>query len=342
MSKDWKIFFYVRVPIAAMILAVLGQLAAALLFHVPMLRNRSDELAAEVQLDHSSHRIVLLGDSVTRDATERYSLGRGPGDVVNLSTHGALGLPGEFFLLRRYLTTHPAPQYAVVSISPEVYFGFAKTEKMHYYMWYTFDRPEERAFLKKYLDDIDSRDRYPAILDPQEQILERFFGLVRRPKAASEPVKLPDPARALEPFSENLAEEEAITSRIKGDLGIPMRSLEAASLMGICRLGLQYDFQIRVVWPPAPKFVANGLQSGGVYRNLEKEITQVLQQNGCNTTYSNMNTVRDYVNFHRDAMHLLGEGWEERAASDFRDYLMTLPDRDVGSVKPVASNASTP
>jgi hypothetical protein len=340
MSSDWKRFYLIRVPIAALVLAAICQLAAILLVHVPMLRNRSDELAAAIQFDHTSHRIVLLGDSVIRNSTSRYSLGHDTGDVLNLSTHGALGLPGEYFLLQRYLEAHPAPAYVVLSLSPEVYFGFAKTEKMHYYMWYTFERPDERAFLKKYLDDIDSRDHYPAVLDPQGRIVERFYGLFRRSKPSlSEPVKLPDRNRALEPPSENLSDSKIAIARIDSDRAARLRSLEAESLAQICRLSAQYSFQIRVVWPPAPKPVADGLLSKGVYSTLEDDITQIFDQNGCKTNYFNMNSIRDYVNFHRDAMHPLGEGWEERVASDLRDYLVGLPDHEA-TRKTITSSAS--
>jgi len=329
MSKDWVSFLLIRVPIGAIVLAAICQLAAALLDHVPMRRNRSDELAVAIQADHAPHRIVLLGDSVTRDSTWRFSLGRDQDDVVNLSTHGAIGVPGEYFILRRYLESHPPPEYVVLSMSPEVYFGIVKTERMHYYMWYTFDRAEERAFLKQYLPDIDSKDRGPAVLDPQERIVERLFGLFHRSKPALvKAMQAPDASAAVEPPALNLSDGDGERTRVSADVNSHVRSLESASLGQICRLGVQYGFQIRVIWPPVPKAVADGFSSEGVYRNLEKDIDGVLEQNGCKASYFNLNSVRVYGNFHRDGMHLLGEGWEERAASDFKNYFMSLPDRN--------------
>ncbi len=327
MSKDWTRFLLIRVPIGAVVLAAFCQLTATLLDHVPMRRNRSDELAMAVQSDHVPHRVVLLGDSVTRDSTWRYSLGRDQNDVVNLSTHGAIGVPGEYFILQRYLESHPAPDFVVLSMSPEVYFGFAKIEKMHYYMWYTFDRPQERAFLKQYLDEIDLKDRRPAVLDLQERIVERLFGLFHKSMPALvEATQPPDANGTLEPPALNLSDTDGIANRVHGDLNVHLRSLEAASLSQICRLGTQYNFQIRVIWPPTPKAVADGLASGGVYRTLQADIDKALEQNRCKTSYFDLNSARNYVNFRRDAMHLLGEGWEQRAASDMRKYFVALPE----------------
>jgi hypothetical protein len=326
MSTEWRRFLALRVPLAALALAVVCQIAAAALSGVPMRRNRSDEIAAAVSTDRRYHRVLLLGDSVTRDSTSRYALGRDVGDVLNLSTHGALGLTGEYFLLERYLRAHPTPQWVVLSLSPENYFGFGSTEKMHYYMWYTFDRPEERSFLKEHLPDIDRKDHYPAVLDLQERVLERVYGLMQRSQPGlSDPSRFPDATRAVEAPSENLSDAKITRDRIQGDRDAHLRRLEADSLARICELARRDSFQIQVVWPPAPAPVADAFETGGIYRRLEDEITATLAPGGCGTSFFDMNAARGFVNFHRDSMHLLGEGWEERAASDLRGFLSALP-----------------
>jgi hypothetical protein len=330
MPIEWRRFLAFRVPLAALAFAIACQIAAIALARLPMRRNRSDDMAVAVSADRKYHRILLLGDSVTRDSTSRYALGRDVGEVLNLSTHGGLGLAGEYFLLERYVEVHPPPQWVVLSLSPENYFGFASTEKMHYYMWYTFDRPPERAFLREHLPDIDKKDRYPAVLDLQERVLERMYALLQRSRPnLADPGRFPDPARAVEPPSDNLADAKLVNDRIQGDRGVHLRGLEADSLTRICELSRRYSFRIQVVWPPAPAPIATAFETQGIYRGLEDEIGATLARGGCKTEFFDMNAARSFVNFHRDSMHLLGEGWEERAASDLRGFLGTLPADEV-------------
>jgi hypothetical protein len=341
MSKDWRHFLFIRLPLALMTFAIVCQIAAVALSRVPMRRNRSDDLAIAVMQDRSQHRVVLFGDSITRDSTTRFALGENPGEVVNLSTTAALGVAGAYFILQRYLGSHPPPEYVVLSFSPEVYFGFATTEQIHHYLWYTFARPEEHSLLKAYLPDVDRRDSYPVAMNLGEIIVDRFYGVLRRSAPTlPEPQTIPDPSRSVEPASANLASADMIANRIAAGSSAPLRSLEGASLAEICRLVARDNIRLEVIWPPAPKAVAQGFIKDHVYERLQDEMSAILGKGGCEANYFNMNSTHDYGNFRLDGVHVLGEAWEERVAVHYRDYLMHLPLR--GALQNPKSGRGTP
>jgi hypothetical protein len=85
MTGSWKRFLFVRFPLAVVAIGVICQLLALSLAHLPLRRNRIDELALAVLNDHQPHRVVLLGDSIIRNATLQFGVGGLP-EVLNLST----------------------------------------------------------------------------------------------------------------------------------------------------------------------------------------------------------------------------------------------------------------
>src|SRR5215467_6203981 len=108
MKTSWNRFLWLQLPVSALMLALAVQGLAFCLSDVPMLRNRSDELALAVLKDPAEYRVLLFGDSITRISTVRFALGA-PGEVGNLSAFGDVGLIDSLFFLHRYLSTHPSP-----------------------------------------------------------------------------------------------------------------------------------------------------------------------------------------------------------------------------------------
>lgn len=326
MPKDWKRFLLLRLPVAIVAIGVVCQVLAMALAHVPMRRNRIDELALAVENDHQSHRIVLLGDSIIRNMTLRYGVGPAA-EVLNMTTQQDVGLPGDLFLLRRYLLDHPPPNQVVIAAAPDDFDVMPDPRMVHYYMWNTFTRPYEHAFLKRYMPSIDAREDYPAAMDLQERILERFIGLVRRsPAHFSAPPPPPDPTAPVEPVADNQASVEATTMRVTSrDLSLaPMFS---ASVAGMCRLSRQYGFTLDLVWAPMPPLVLRGDIASGHLAHLESQLRHVFAETGCQAgPLFDMNSVQTFTNFDSGAFHLRGSGWEERGAAVLARYLRHLPD----------------
>jgi hypothetical protein len=111
---------------------------------VPMRRDRTDELALAVLSDPTNYQIVLLADSITRNATARFSLGE-PGEVANLATHANFGMAGELLLLQRYLSAHPAPKYVVVALAPAMYGWVSDIRLVRYNLWPSNIRANEAS-----------------------------------------------------------------------------------------------------------------------------------------------------------------------------------------------------
>ncbi len=339
MSRPWKRFLFVRFPLAAVLIGVVCQLLAMSLAHLPLRRNRIDELALAVVNDHQPHRTVLLGDSIIRNATLQFGVGTLP-QVVNLATQQYVGLPGDLFLLRRYLQNHPPPQHVVIAAAPDDYHVMANPQTVHYYMWKTFSRPNEHAFLKKYMPTIDARDWYPAALDLQERVLEPLITLVKRgPAHFTTPPPAPDPNAPVEPASRNQAAIVTQDDRLASPATLSLAPLFAASIADMCRLSRQYDFVLNIVWAPMPQRVEQGRVQSGQLGALEDQLKAVFASTGCNAgPFFNMSDVETFTNFDSGAFHLRGSGWEERAASILARYIQSLP--DVPKDHPVRLNAS--
>jgi hypothetical protein len=327
MTRAWKLFIFVRLPLAAAAIGVACQLAAMAVANLPLRRNRLDELALAVVTDPRPHRIVLIGDSIIRNATLQYAAGTSD-EVLNLATQRIVGLPGGLLLLQRYLGHHPAPQYVVIAAAPDDFHLVSEPQWIHYYFWNTFERPDERAFLKGQMPSIDAREAYPAAMDLQERIFERLMSLMKRgPAHFDPPPPMPNPHAPVEPVSDNQARPEEEQTRLATN-DLSLASFNAAAIGGMCRLGRQYGFVLNIVWAPMPPPVLKARVETGQLGALDNALRDIFAANGCRSdTFFNMNDVQTFTNFDNESYHLRGSGWEERAASVLNQYLHGLPDR---------------
>jgi hypothetical protein len=333
MTKSWKKFLLLQFPVATITLALVAQAFSWALSDVPMRRDRTDELALAVLSDPANYRIVLLADSITRNATARFSLG-GPGEVANLATHAHFGLAGELLLFQRYLSTHPPPKYVVIALAPAMYGWVSDIRLVRYNLWHTFQRPDERSFLKTYLPDIDHRDWLPAIADLQERIVEPFFSFLKyrylafRGGAAARigaGSLDPDPDAAADVA---MVDPKALDEAISEGLRTVPAPINEAALRQLCFLSEQHGFRVKLVWPPLVAEIKDAAVASGALAELEEHIRSIMADRCHVDEIFDFNRIRTYTvaNFHRDMVHLFGEGWEQRYASDLRGYLNELPD----------------
>jgi len=325
---------FIQFPVAALVIALAAQACAWALSEVPMRRDRTDELALAVLSDPTNYKVVLLGDSITRNATARFALGA-PGEVANLSTHAHFGLSGELLLLRRYLSAHAPPKYVVVALAPAMYAWVSDIRLVRYNLWHTFREADERRFLKTYLPDIDSHDWFPAIADLQERVVEPLFSWLKNRYLASrgrEAARIPggefdpDPNAATQasmPVGPEVL-EDAISERLNA---VPA-PINAAALGEFCRLSQQHGFAISLVWPPMASEIERAMVVHGTLTELETRIRDIMKDHCHIDAIFDFNSIRTYTasSFHRDITHLFGDGWEQRYASDLRTYLNALSD----------------
>jgi hypothetical protein len=328
MTRSWIQFLCIKVPLAALALALVAQVIATALSAVPARRNRSDELALAVLSDPHAYRVVLLGDSITRNATARYALGP-YGEVANLSTHGHIGLAGELLLLRRYLSAHTAPEHVVIAFAPDDYQVVSDSRLLRYHLWHTFNTVAERAFLKAHVSDIDVRDSFPAIMDIQERIVEPLFSFVKDRYSRRHDAPLSIPAGNADPGTEmpaDLVPEQPSGSphdMTRARLSLDLAPIVSASLSEICSLSDQRGFRLDVVWPPMPNEIERALLANGALPRLEGQIRAMMHDCAVNSIVD-FNRIHTYTAFRRDMIHLLGEASEQRYASDLRNYLTGL------------------
>src|SRR5579871_74908 len=281
-NRSWIQFLFLRVPVAALALAAAAQALAAFLSDVPMWRDRTDELALAVLKDSTNYRILLFGDSITRNATARFSLGA-PGEVANLATNAYIGLSGSLFLLTRYLSTHPAPQHVVIALAPGLYHYQNDASLARYHLWHTFSRPDERNFLDTYVPGVSRRAWYPAILDLQERIAEplfsflkqRYLALRRRDELSISTGFLTPRAETPVEFSIH-AEPDTVAESGSAEVDLTIAPVNERSLSRICELSKQHGFWITIAWPPMPMSVRRTLRSSGALSELEATIRSIM------------------------------------------------------------------
>jgi hypothetical protein len=332
MKMSWNRFLLLQVPCVALALALVAQALAFCLSSVPMRRDRPDELALAVSEDPTEYRTLLFGDSTTRNATARFSLGA-PGEVGNLATNGYIGLSGSLFLLQRYLKTHPSPEHVVFALSPRMYHRENDPRLARYHLWHTFSEPEERKFLETYVPGIAQRDWFPAILDLQERIVEPFLSFIKQRYLALRRTNEPRvdtgalSASAQAPI-EFAARDEKIpvdrTQALSGRRDLSMAPVNAEALSRLCGLSRSYGFRVELAWSPIPAQLEHILTSSGALQNLEGEIRSIMDDGHCD--FAGFIEMRSYPNlsFHNDMLHLFGDGWEQRYTSDIREYLSGL------------------
>jgi hypothetical protein len=123
------------------------------------------------------------------------------------------------------------------------------------------------------------------------------------------------------------ADSAAIAAAISESSEAIPNSTNAAALRGICALSGQYGFRIKLAWPPMAEEISSAVRSNGTLSNLRLQIGLALGP-GCPVDdIFDFNDVRTYASssFYPDLIHLFGDGWEQRYASDLRRYLSGLP-----------------
>jgi hypothetical protein len=349
MSHAWKRFLFVRLPTAVFGIALLAETLAWSLSGVTMRRNRTDELALTVLSDPTNYRVILLGDSITRNATARFALGA-PGQVGNLATHANFGMPGEVLLLQRYLRRHAPPQYVVLAFAPVMYRQISDIRLVRYTLWHTFRGVDEQEFLRSQYPGIDSRDWLPAAADVQVRIVEPLFSLLkshylklrqRGPGRIGSGSDEPDPngpADVSRPMPATI--ERALAEELR-NADAP---INAPSLRRLCQLSRDHGFRIKLALPPMPSELESVLVGRGALTQLHEQLNTIMST-GCEVDeIFDFNRVRIYPasSFHLDLIHLFGDGWEQRYASDLRQYLNELADRSSSSAAsraPVSTRA---
>jgi hypothetical protein len=332
-KTSWKRFLLLHLPGAALVSILAVQAVAFALSDVPMWRARFDEVALATLKDPTRYRILLFGDSVTSMATGRFSLGA-PGEVGNLSTHGGIALPGSLFMLQRYLSTHPSPDYVVLTFAPAVYHAPKSLRVARYNLWDAYRLPDERDFLRTYFPGIGWRDWLPAVFDLQERVVEPFSSfLVQRKQQPRMDIGslTADPDAPVEMAERADTTDVAAFSDMRDTAFTDMRdtSLSAASaeaLSRICDLGRKHGFRIELTWPPLPAYLEETLTSNGSMAELEGKIRSIMEGRCDVAAFTNFARIRHYPNlsFRNDLTHLHGYGWEQRYTADMIRYLHGL------------------
>jgi hypothetical protein len=320
-KTSWKQFLFWQLPGAALVLTLAVQVLAFSVSDVPIWRARWDEVALATLRDPAEFRVLLFGDSITSMATGRFSLG-GAGEVGNISTNAAVGLPGTLFQLQRYLSAHSSPEHVVLTYTPSVYSSRKTVRTAHYNLWHVYNLPEEHEFLRAYFPGIDQRDWWPAIFDVQERVVEPAFSyLVERKRSPRMDVGLLT-ANPDAPAGAALRADTLDVAVFREMHYTAMTEVGAEVLRRVCSLSKQYGFRIEVAWPPVPAQLDSLQRSSGEVTKLEAKIRSIMEGHCDFAGFTDFNKIRHYPNqaFRNDLIHLFDYGWEQRYSADMIKY----------------------
>ena len=206
---------------------------------------------------------------------------------------------------------------------------------VRYNLWHTFRGEEERQFLKSQFADIDVRDWLPAAADLQVRVVEPLFSLVKEKYLAARhrdtPLRIsagqvdPDPDAATTASNPTA---EAVEQMMSDGLKTTDALAGAEVLRRVCHLADTYGFRVRLVWPPMAAQLDKALMESGALARLQEKMRSIMTGRCQAEKVFDFNKVRTYTasSFHLDMIHLFGDGWEQRYASDLRRYLSDLPD----------------
>lgn len=338
--RAWLIFFCLKLPLAALAVGIIVEALAWSLSGVTLHRHNVDDLANAVEHDSHSYKVVLLGDSVTHNVANKYRIGA-PNEVADITTHAFAGLPGSYFLLRRYLESGHRPELVVLALSRHVLTEPMDRSSFDYYLTSVFRKPYERSFLQEHFRDYVDYSWRPAALSMTTRIGEPLFSLLRHP---GDQIWVSPESPAEHPILDQIPEyspDPAVFKHIVTS-SWEMRPEAQALLEAFCQLSHDYHFSFRIIWAPMAPDLHAALVSSGAIPHLNEQVSSILRDAKLDATIYDSSDKQNYPYFDRGLLHIRGLGWEQTYANELTNYIHQFEsDGDLSQVvDPVA--AATP
>ena len=315
---EWMKFFVLRLPLALLLFELAVEGSAQLLKGVTLHRHNVDDLAYAVEHDPHPYRVVLIGDSVTHMVAHRFRIGE-PGEVAEMTTHAAAGLPSSLFLLKRYLESGHRPQHVVLAASVHVYLDPLYKPDFNYYVQSVFTRPYERQFLERYYPDYVDYRWKPAALSMSTTLGEPLFSLLRHPgNAIWAPTEAPPPHPRLEQFPGDSFDPGIFHDRVTEPMVI--RPDSRAALAAIYGLSVRYGFALHIIWAPVQTQLRDALEARGATRQLNEQMAAIFQ-GPARVSFDSSDDRQAYPYFDRGMVHIKGLGWEETYANELTAFI---------------------
>jgi len=330
MAPQWKSFLLFRLPIAAIVLAVLVEGMASLLSGVPRLRHPMDARAIEVLQPGPESAILLFGDSVTQDVAKTFDLGP-VSRVRDVTANKASGVMGVYLLMRRYLTANPAPRTFAFAITPE-FAGYVPDQATAgIYLTSVFESAEEQAILAEFGLQDEGASWRPAILSPDAAVFDRAVALasgVETPARGSQTPLQVRPEDDTGESSDTVSEEQVLTRR---DFTPTVEQGAKKAWAAICRLAAAERIDIAVRWAPVPWTVWDAWLTNGVIDGLSADIRAAGDGACADVQFGEFNSREAYPDTaFRDPDHLRRPDWTGWYANALSSWIVGLEGQENG------------
>ena len=318
--RTWFRFFYLHLPVALGIIAMVVEVVAYPLSGVTLHRHNVDDLAAAVMHDTHPYRVVLLGDSVTHNVSRRFRIGDA-GEVADLTTHFHAGWPSFLFLLTRYVESGHHPQHVVLAVAPDIFIEPQAREWFDYYVTSVFKSPNERDFLSRYYPTYVKYSWWrPAALSITTTIGEPLFSLIRRP---TDQIGVAPDIPLLHPVLESVPDPTYDEAAYKNTVSVPpeIRPEVRAVLGEMCALSRRYGFSLHVILAPVQVQLRNAMVASGKMQKLTDQVLEIAEKTGTSISIDDSTDRQEYLSFGHDMMHIKGLGWEQVYANQLGEYI---------------------
>ena len=321
--NEWKRFVLIGLPLAGILLFFLAEGMGRALEDVPLRRHDADKTAVALEHGLLTARTAIIGDSVTQDILKTYRIGA-PGQVINLTTNQASGLVGAMFFVKRYLKDGARPlEQVLIAATPEFFSYEPEGKTAELYVTSVFEKEEEKRWIAERLPKLVLKNRWGAILEPEERIGYRLLALMMpRPERPHEGETSLKPEMAVEetPTSERARKDIAHRRTMRLGLSPSAR----AALNDLCALGKHQGFGLAFLRAPIPASVLEAWEKDGKTARFEAAlktacpamtIKSATQSGG----ESDGNAFPDKA--FRDADHLRRPGWTNHYALILQQFI---------------------
>ena len=146
------IFLLIKVPISLILIILFFEFIAFCLSDYRAIRHGLDRKVSNLENNISIYNsnTLLFGDSVTKDIADDFYISADCCNLLNFTTNRASGFLGSYLLYKKYRENNKAPEYIIISSTPNFLNFFPEDETKKLYLTSVFDTKEENKIISSY------------------------------------------------------------------------------------------------------------------------------------------------------------------------------------------------
>jgi len=155
-KKNFNRFLLIKIPISIIVLLLFLELLAFLLSNHRAIRHGLDKKVAKIEYNNQKefHKVILFGDSVTKDIADEFNFSSKENNLINLTTNRARGLIGSYMLYKKYTVNNTPPEYVIITSTPKFFTFLPENKTKELYLSSVFKSNEEKEVIANYYKNL--------------------------------------------------------------------------------------------------------------------------------------------------------------------------------------------